>query len=97
MAEPVGMWVGPHTYRMYDSRTQTTKHIAIMSIDGLPSAPEEIADIVEEYKERFAAECAAMPDHQVMPKSQQHDFAPHLRDIEASNHRRYEVGHGKYW
>ena len=97
MGKPVGFWVNDYTYRLYDDRTHNTKQIAVMSIDGLPAEPEEMQDIVEEYKEQFAAECALMPNHVDMEISQQHELAPHLRSIEESKRRMRETGNRRYY
>jgi len=92
-----GFWVNAYTYQMHDARTARTRQVVVFARDGGASEVEEVADIVAEYKERFAEELEATPAHQLMPRSQQHELAPHLRAIEKTHKRVRETGHGKYW
>jgi len=95
MEEITGVWVSPIQYRMTNARTSTVRMLF------LPQAPmmeqAEIADLVGEGEEMFRDYLASKATHQAMPKSQQHEFGPHLRAIETSKRRARQVGHGRYW
>ena len=54
-------------------------------------------DLVDWGKEQFLAYLDGRPTRKVMPRSQQHEFGPHLRSIEESKRRFRQVGHGRYW
>ena len=90
-----GFWVGTDQYRMYDARSHTTWLVMIPGAEYLDE--NEVADMVDEAREEFTEQVKERPDHQAMPRSQQNELAPHLREIEASKWRFREVGHGKYW
>lgn len=90
-----GVWVTPIQFKMYDTRTHTTRMLF------LPQAPimaaAEIEDLVEEGKEMFREYLQGKAAHQEMPRSQQHELGPHLISIEQSRRRVRDVGHGRYW
>ena len=92
-----GMWVNDYQYRMYDSRTHISRLVFVAALDGGLSEPEEVADVIAEYSERFVEELRDKPDWRPMPIDQQHELAPHLRAIEASNRKRLETGNPKYF
>jgi len=90
----IGVWVSPIQYRMTNPRTATVRMLF------LPQAPimeqAEIEDLVGEGEEMFRDYLAGKANHQAMPKSQQHEFGPHLRAIEASKRRLRETGNRRY-
>ena len=91
----VGFWATPVQYRMYDARTRSTQMAFLPQAAYL--SPVEIEDMLGMARERFQEELTERGDHQTMPRSQQHEFGPHLRQIEASKRRFKQVGHGRYW
>lgn len=90
-----GVWVTPIQFKMYDTITHTTRMLFLPQAPIM--APNEIEDMVEEGKEMFLDYLKGKGAHQEMPREQQHEFGPHLRQIEQSNRRFREVGHGRYW
>lgn len=93
--EIVGFWVAPNQYRMYDPRTNIKWMVLVPGAELLDGA--EVEDVVAEANEEFAEYVKTQPAHQAMPLDQQHELAPHLREIAASKRRAREVGHGRYW
>lgn len=59
--------------------------------------PEELEDIVLEYRERFERELNQAPDKQLMPRGMQHDMGRTLNEIQDSQRHRRESLHGRYW
>ena len=92
-----GVWKNEYQYRMYDSRTHTSRLVFVCALDGGMSEPEEVEDVIAEYKERFVEELKDKPDWVRMPLDQQHELAPHLRAIEASKRKRRETGNPRYY
>ena len=88
------MWVSPIQYRMTNARTATVRMLFLPQAPMM--GPAEIEDLVGEGEEMFRDYLASKADHQVMPKTQQHEFGPHLRAIEASKRRFRETGNRRY-
>lgn len=91
-----GLWVNDYTYQMYDARTHRHRRVVVFARDGGLSEPEEVADIVAEYKERFAAELRETPNWQPMPREQQHELGPHLNEIKETKRRYRETNNHRY-
>jgi len=90
----VGVWVSPIQYRMTNARTSTVRMLFLPQAPMME--PAEIEDLVGEGEEMFRDYLAGKATHQGMPKSQQHEFGPHLRAIEASKRRFRETGNRRY-
>ena len=101
MTGVTGIWVSSWQYRMTDARSGKTKVLmvpeAALKDPELRMEPEELEDITLEYRERFERELNQAPDKKAMPRSMQHDMGRTLNDIEASQERRRESLHGRYW
>ena len=91
----MGFWVRPGQYQMHDPITHTTQFLFLPQIHDL--APAEVEEMVGMGEVRFREERLGRGEHKEMPKSQQHEFGPHLKSIEATKRLVRATGHGRYW
>ena len=92
MEQVVGFWLRDRMYRMHNPRTGRTRFIAMLTDD-----PSEQAEWVQEAHEDFVADLKGGASKTMATRDDQHELGSVLQDVRASNRRRIETGHGRWW